>query len=229
MMGTWKFATRVLWCGAWATMITWMALPVAVPCGSPLRIHGICLLPGSLMSQTMATIPIPSSSRSQELGSHLIPILAALSQETIKVRPCIQHPSSCLRLSLENLTCCQLVVCDCTPTVLNYPPSELQLSGTSFDEVSSEGYVVGVLSHVDYNPFDSHLYSLPLDPATSNSMFTICNTNKLCTAVSFLGHAGTHAVKIRVTDSEGASLDKVVPVTVNPGANFQDLSHTFLS
>ncbi len=95
-------------------------------------------------------------------------------------------------------------------------PTDVLLSGTSVDENSPIGTVVGLLSAADPTPSDSHTFMLVTGPGdTNNATFTIVgNELRLATSPNY-ETAGVLAVRIRGTDTTSLFYEVAFVITVN--------------
>lgn len=103
------------------------------------------------------------------------------------------------------------VLVDVTP--VNDPPTAIQLSSSSVDENLPVGAQVGSLSATDVDAGDTHsFFLLP----TGDADFFLLNGNRLLSAAVFdFETKNSYSLRLKVTDSGGASFEQDVTVTVN--------------
>ncbi|WP_245435401.1 hypothetical protein [Microvirga calopogonii] len=103
---------------------------------------------------------------------------------------------------------------DLTIKPINHAPTDVTLSNSTIRELSATGDFVGSLSATDQDSGETFTYDL-VD--TAGGRFKIVNGHDLVVDNGFLldfEQAQTHTVKVRVTDSAGASFTKDVVVGV---------------
>ncbi len=96
----------------------------------------------------------------------------------------------------------------------NLPP-EIMLSSNGVLENSPPGSVVGILSYIDPNPWDTNTLSLVSGAGgTDNNKFEIVG-GQLRTAAAFdYEELSTRSIRVRATDSESNTLDKVFVIQI---------------
>jgi uncharacterized repeat protein (TIGR02543 family) len=106
----------------------------------------------------------------------------------------------------------------------NVAPTDIALSSYAVDEGLPSGTVVGYLSATDADPAEVIRYSLVTGTgSTHNSQFSIpeflSDNTKQCVlktaAVLSYGAGATRSIRVRATDIEGATYDKVLTINVN--------------
>jgi VCBS repeat-containing protein len=100
-------------------------------------------------------------------------------------------------------------------TVVNDPPTALQLSNTLLQEERPAGTNVGTFSTTDPGPGDSFTYELvDGDGSADNASFTVDgDTLKTATPLDYETQAA-YSIRVRTTDAGGASLEQKFTVTV---------------
>ncbi|CAN7448123.1 beta strand repeat-containing protein [Devosia sp. LjRoot3] len=105
----------------------------------------------------------------------------------------------------------QLVAVSIAP--VNDAPTDLAISATSIAENATAGTVIGLLSAVDVDAGDSHVFSLSDD---AGGRFVIVNNELVLAAGANLDFetAPSHEITIEVTDSGGLTHSEVVTIEV---------------
>lgn len=98
---------------------------------------------------------------------------------------------------------------------VNQAPTGINLSSTSVAENEPAGTIVGALSSIDPDTGDTSSFALiPGFGSTDNASFNIVD-GKLVTAASFNFEAkATFAIRVQVSDRDGATFDKQFTITV---------------
>ena len=98
--------------------------------------------------------------------------------------------------------------------LIDETPTDITLTGGAVDENAAASTVVATLSATDADAGDSFSYALTADPS---GFFEIVGNQVRVTAGANIDYevAASHDVTIRVTDSNGASYDEVVTLTVD--------------
>ena len=115
-----------------------------------------------------------------------------------------------------------LVTCKDDPQVepddnqsVNNPPTNVMITSTSVLENESSGTLVGVLSTTDSDDSDTHTYSLVSGAgSTDNSSFNIDGTSLRSSAIFDFETKSSYSIRIRSTDSEGLTFDKVFTIGI---------------
>jgi hypothetical protein len=96
-------------------------------------------------------------------------------------------------------------------------PTAIELTNTSLIQSSTPGQMVGTLSTVDINTYDTFTYSLPKNP---DDLFVI-EGDKLSVAANQILALGDYDITVRSTDSSGESFDQdfTIRVIANPLAD----------
>ncbi|MFM7072180.1 MAG: cadherin repeat domain-containing protein, partial [Planctomycetota bacterium] len=98
----------------------------------------------------------------------------------------------------------------------NSPPTDIELSGNSLAENAGVNASIGTLTTTDPNTGDVFTYSLVAgDGATDNSLFNI--NGAALRASNSLNYElkNSYSVRVRTTDQEGASFEKVFNISVS--------------
>ncbi|PXA04648.1 hypothetical protein DDZ13_05605 [Coraliomargarita sinensis] len=107
----------------------------------------------------------------------------------------------------------------------NVAPTDITISSSSVEENLPAGTVVGELTAIDADPAEVFRYSLVAGAGdTDNALFSIpefvsdsTTLGQLTTAVPLnFDNGATRSVRVRVTDIEGATYEKVLTITVVP-------------
>jgi len=97
---------------------------------------------------------------------------------------------------------------------INTAPTDLALTATALNQSAGANAVVGTLSTTDADVGDAFTYSLVSGAGdTANAQFTIVGDALRATNAASLA-AGTYSVRVRSTDSGGASTEKAFSITV---------------
>lgn len=105
-----------------------------------------------------------------------------------------------------------------TVNPINDVPTQINLSNSSVDEGVSVGTVVGVLSSVDPDPSDAHVYEFVYeggDEEIDNQFFLIDGAELKVQVALDYELKNTFALLIHTDDGNGGTLTQLVPVTVN--------------
>lgn len=103
---------------------------------------------------------------------------------------------------------------------LNSTPNDVVLSSTSIAENLPVGTVVGSLSTIDQDTGDTFTYALVSGPGSADNASFQMVGNSLRTAASFnYNTQSSYSIRVRSTDAQGGSLDKIVSIQVV--TNFQ--------
>ena len=104
-----------------------------------------------------------------------------------------------------------------TLTVLEAPPTDIQLSTASVPQSQPGGTVVGAFSTVDADPNDIFTYALAAGSgSTDNASFTIAGDQLETAAPLDYDVQSSFAIRVETTDSAGDSLEKSFVITVTP-------------
>ena len=99
---------------------------------------------------------------------------------------------------------------------VNDSPTDLAVSALSIDENSAIGTSIGTLSTVDIDAGDSFTYSLVSGTGSSNnSLFDISSGSLITKAAIDFEANPSLSIRLKTTDSGGASFEKSFTVTVN--------------
>jgi hypothetical protein len=98
-------------------------------------------------------------------------------------------------------------------TVANVAPSDLVLSGTTVAEGAASGTEVGTMSCTDPEDGGTHTYAFASGGA-DNGSFTITGTSLKTAFVANSGTKSAYAIKLRVTDSGGLSVENDFSIAV---------------
>lgn len=107
-----------------------------------------------------------------------------------------------------------------TINVTNATPTDIVLSNDSVEEDRSIGTTVGVLSATDADAGETFTFSLVSGTGdTDNASFSISGTSLLTAEVFDFNVKSSYSIRVRVTDSIGASYDEVFTITIDDGVN----------
>lgn len=100
---------------------------------------------------------------------------------------------------------------------VNAAPTDILLSNNLIDRYAAASEPVALLTAVDPNLDETHVYSLvPGDGSTDNSIFTITG-NKLMVNPGSLGNGSQVFLRVRATDPAGLSFEKALTLRVSAG------------
>jgi ELWxxDGT repeat protein len=97
----------------------------------------------------------------------------------------------------------------------NLPPTQISIDAAAISENASVGTIVGTVSAVDPNPWDTVTLSLATGSGDTDNQFFELVENKLRTK-SIFDHEqqSTRSIHIKATDSEGNILEKVFSIAI---------------
>ena len=99
---------------------------------------------------------------------------------------------------------------------VNDVPTDIVLSETDIDENSEVGTNIGVLSTVDIDVEDSHVYSLVSGPGSTDNIYFQISNNVLSSAATFdFETKDTFYVRIETNDRNGGIYDEAFIITIN--------------
>lgn len=100
----------------------------------------------------------------------------------------------------------------------NDAPTDISLSINTIAEDAGADTVVGQLSATDPDYGDTHTFTLVSGTgSTDNASFTISGTSLICPDPATLGD-GTYSIRVRATDSDSNTFDKVLSIVVTAAA-----------
>ncbi len=95
-------------------------------------------------------------------------------------------------------------------------PTSLNLSGSSIDENSAEGAVVGIFSTIDPDSGDTFTYQLVSGAgASDNAAFTISGDQLLINSSPDYETQSSYSIRVQTTDAAGASYSEAFTINVN--------------
>jgi len=102
-----------------------------------------------------------------------------------------------------------------TDVLENSAPTNLSISNSSLLENQPPGSVVGTLSSSDPDAGNTFTYSLVSGPGSEdNSAFSISGDQLLAINALDFENKSTYSIRVKTTDSEGASFEKVLGINV---------------
>lgn len=97
----------------------------------------------------------------------------------------------------------------------NVAPTNVQLSNATIAETAAAGTTVGILSSVDSNVGDVHVYSLVNGGGSADNFRFALNGNRLLVgALAAFDGPRTYSLRIRTTDQNGLTFEKPLVITV---------------
>ncbi len=99
---------------------------------------------------------------------------------------------------------------------VNDSPTDLSLSANIIAENGNSGDLIGQLSATDQDVSDNHSFTLIAgDGDGSNALFSIDGQGRLLASSSFdYENLGSHPIRIKATDSNGAEVEKVFSILI---------------
>ena len=98
----------------------------------------------------------------------------------------------------------------------NLAPTDIHLTPASVDENSPVASPIGVLSATDPDLGDTHTFSFVPGPgSTDNGKFQIVGSELRLLAPANYEAKSSYSIRVRATDSEGATVDKIITIAVN--------------
>jgi hypothetical protein len=98
---------------------------------------------------------------------------------------------------------------------VNQAPTDIELSSAAVAEFQAVGAMVGTLSATDPNIANSFTYALVSGTgSTDNAKFQISGDQLLTSAVFHYETQSSYSIRVRVTDQDGLSCEKVLTITV---------------
>jgi hypothetical protein len=118
-----------------------------------------------------------------------------------------------------------ITVNDLEEKPLNQAPSDIQLSNNTIKENSVAGTTVGTLRATDADANDTVKFSLESgDGGQDNSRFTLDGATLKANGTFDYETKASYSLRVRATDSAGATYDKVLAVSVTDVAEFKDMT-----
>lgn len=99
---------------------------------------------------------------------------------------------------------------------INEAPTALAISKSNLYESNYVNQIVGLLGSTDQDEADSHTYSLVSGAgSTDNAAFNIVDNQIRASQVYAFDSKNNYSVRVRTTDRDGLSFDRVIPITIS--------------